>query len=113
MAQGATGLPTGHKQLQHHSAQQNHLLHTKQARAAAKLNLHDPAVKHVVTALGSSGRQDTNNATLGSLAFGGLLFCCGGAPGLLPWVFVIFALVCLPWRAVSFYQQKWVSTLCC
>ena len=45
--------------------------------------------------------------TSGLLTFGALLFVCGAAPWMLPTVFLLFAGVCLPWRAVSFASQKY------
>jgi hypothetical protein len=39
----------------------------------------------------------------------GLLFAAGAAAWSLPLLFVVFTAVCMPWRAVSFYRQKWVS----
>jgi hypothetical protein len=69
-----------------------------------------PAVKQVCKALGSAGKE-TKHYTYGSLAFGGLLFAAGAAAWSLPTLFVLFAIVCLPWRAVSFYKQKWVFYL--
>eukprot|EP00882_Tetradesmus_deserticola_P018954 GHRQ01020384.1.p1 GENE.GHRQ01020384.1~~GHRQ01020384.1.p1 ORF type:complete len:185 (-),score=12.24 GHRQ01020384.1:579-1133(-) len=41
--------------------------------------------------------------------YAGLLFAAGAAAWSLPLLFVVFTAVCMPWRAVSFYRQKWVS----
>jgi hypothetical protein len=43
----------------------------------------------------------------GTLLFGALLFIAGAQPWLLPWVFVAFILVALPWRAYHFHQHRW------
>lgn len=108
----------GHVQ-QHHHQQKKHTSNsttakqaasTRAAAAAAKQHMHDPAVKQVVSQLSSSGKQDTTSYAAGSLLFGGLLFAAGAAAWTLPWLFVLFALICLPWRAYSFCKQKWVST---
>jgi hypothetical protein len=109
---------TGHVQL-HNQQQKKHTSNSTPAKqaassraaaAAAKQHMHDPAVKQVVSQLSSSGKQDTTSYTAGSLLFGGLLFAAGAAAWTLPWLFVLFAAVCLPWRAYSFCKQKWVST---
>lgn len=39
----------------------------------------------------------------------GLLFAAGAAAWSLPLLFLVFTAVCMPWRAVSFYRNKWVS----
>ena len=78
------------------------------AAAAAKQHLTDPTVKQICTQLGAS-KKETHHYTIGSLLFGGLLFAAGAAAWSLPWLFVLFAVVCLPWRAYSFCKQKWVS----
>lgn len=100
----------------HHQQQQKHTTAKHEAgiraaAASAKQHMHDPAIKQVVTSLSSSGAQETKNYTVGSLVFGGLLFAAGAAAWTLPWLFVLFAFVCLPWRAYSFCKQKWVSTI--
>jgi hypothetical protein len=41
--------------------------------------------------------------------YAGLLFAAGAAAWSLPLLFLVFTAVCMPWRAVSFYRQKWVS----
>jgi Protein of unknown function (DUF2838) len=41
----------------------------------------------------------------------GLLFIAGAAPWALPGLFVLFVMVCMPWRAVSFARQKWTFFL--
>lgn len=97
------------QQQQKHSAAR-HEAGIRAAAKAAKEHMHDPAVKQVVSQLGSAGRA-TQNYTAGSLLFGGLLFAAGAATWSLPWLFVLFAVICLPWRAYSFCKQKWVSTV--
>jgi hypothetical protein len=84
-------------------------IHLRAAAAAAKQHMHDPAVKHVVSQLGSA-KKDTQSHAIGTILFGGVLFAAGAAPWALPWLFVLFALTCLPWRAYSFIKQKWVGT---
>lgn len=96
------------QQQQQHSAAARHEAGIRAAAAAAKQHMHDPAVKQVVSQLGSAGK-DTQHYTAGSLLFGGLLFAAGAATWSLPWLFVLFASICLPWRAYSFCEQKWVS----
>jgi len=83
---------------------------TRSAAAAAKQHMADPAVKQICRQLGSA-KKETQHYTIGSLLFGGLLFAAGAAAWSLPWLFVLFAVVCLPWRAYSFCKQKWVSTI--
>lgn len=84
-------------------------IHLRAAAAAAKQHMHDPAVKHVVSQLGSA-KKDTQSHAIGTILFGGVLFAAGAAPWALPWLFVLFSLTCLPWRAYSFIKQKWVGT---
>jgi hypothetical protein len=97
------------QQQQKHSAAR-HEAGIRAAAAAAKQHMHDPVVKQVVSQLGSAGK-DTQHYTAGSLLFGGLLFAAGAATWSLPWLFVLFAVICLPWRAYSFCKQKWVSAV--
>jgi len=40
----------------------------------------------------------------------GLLFAAGAAAWSLPLLFISFAAICLPWRAVEFVKHKWVSS---
>lgn len=96
-----------HQQHPHPNSKQKHAGRGAAAAAAHK-HLHDPAVKHVVSQLGAA--KDTQHQTLGLLLFGGMAFAAGAAPWTLPWLFVLFAVTCLPWRAYSFCQQKWVGT---
>lgn len=82
------------------------------AAAASAASVQDPAVKQVCSQLGAA-KKETQHYMIGSLLFGGLLFAAGAATWSLPWLFVLFAVVCLPWRAYTYCKQKYVSVLCC
>ncbi|KAF6259276.1 hypothetical protein COO60DRAFT_1514094 [Scenedesmus sp. NREL 46B-D3] len=69
-----------------------------------------PAVKQACRTL-AAATEETRQYAAGLLAFGGLLFAAGAAAWCLPLLFLVFTAVCMPWRAVSFYRQKWVFYL--
>jgi hypothetical protein len=52
-------------------------------------------------------KEESNLYAAGALVFGFGLFIAGAAPFLLPACFLIFAAVCLPWRAYTFTRRKW------
>ena len=52
-------------------------------------------------------KEESNLYAAGALVFGFGLFLAGAAPWLLPACFLLFAALCLPWRAYSFAKRKW------
>lgn len=50
-------------------------------------------------------QHDSCTLAAGSMLFGLILFVCGSAPWLLPALYLLFAAVCLPWRAQQFYKH--------
>lgn len=69
--------------------------------------------EHTTTAWGKQGKAQVSKHTQiyahMHQCCAGLLFAAGAAAWSLPVLFLLFAAVCLPWRAVSFCKQKWVS----
>ncbi len=54
----------------------------------------------------SGSEHDSQNFAIGSLVFGALAFVCGSAPWLLPYLYLVFAAVALPWRVYQFYRKR-------
>ncbi|WIA28892.1 hypothetical protein OEZ86_011416 [Tetradesmus obliquus] len=69
-----------------------------------------PAVKQACKTL-AAAKEETQHYAAGLLAYGGLLFAAGAAAWSLTLLFLVFTAVCMPWRAVSFYRNKWVFYL--
>ena len=61
--------------------------------------------------IGTSSKKQAHNLSGGILVFGGLLFLCGSAPWCLPWLFILFFAICMPWRVVEFVRNKWTFYL--
>ena len=51
-------------------------------------------------------QHDSCTLAAGSMLFGAFLFVCGSAPWLLPFFYLLFAAVCLPWRVHQFYRNR-------
>lgn len=64
-----------------------------------------PAVQQVSKTVGTA--QDASQFAAGALCYGSLLFVAGAAPWSLPMVFVLFVLICIPWRMVNFCSKKY------
>jgi Protein of unknown function (DUF2838) len=79
------------------------------AREGAKSNapcLPEAAdVTRILREVGS--KQEARLHAGGTLLFGGLLYIAGAQPWLLPYVFLLFLVIALPWRVYHFHRQKW------
>ena len=52
-------------------------------------------------------KEESKLYAAGALVFGFGLFLAGAAPWLLPACFILFAVLCFPWRAYTFAKRKW------
>jgi hypothetical protein len=107
-----------HLYLQHHAERLNQLyrvLKTKLQRrrplrktstngAGATSEISEQA-RSVAKGLGSE--REAQQFTMGTVLFGLLVFLTGAAPGAVPYMFITFFAICMPWRIVSFSQRKY------